>query len=438
MDDVYFDKRKRKNDDDANRYDLPPVNEVPFEDGENSPYEIPFNDLENQSRFSPYSASATQGGFTPYSDPVQEQSYAPYTGKAKKKTPRSDGYAPYHGKQKKNREPSAAEFDDNGLAEPQQKSAKSKPKKKRILRFIAVSLAAVMLLSFGGVFMLIATSGYTKTKLESNPYVTQSDLKSSPLVRNILLIGVDGTADSTSLRSDSMILISIDSAHFKIKISSFMRDSWLQIPDYKYAKLNAACSHGGPQLVVDTIEYNFGVDIEDYVLVNFTMFTDIIDALGGVDVEVTPEEAAFINRTTRHTVESGSSVHLDGAKALVYCRIRKLDSDYMRTYRQRKVIKALISQAKTADFSRLLNAVRSVLPMVETDMGPIKLTFLFFRGGLSLLLFKIESTRIPTDDLSWDGYEGSQSVVELDVAANAAYLQDFIYSNNVISEEETE
>ena len=84
------------------------------------------------------------------------------------------------------------------------------------------------------------------------------------------------------------------------------------------------------------------------------MFTQIIDKLGGVDVEVTEKEAKFINRTTRYTVESGESVHLDGAKALVYCRIRKLDTDYMRTYRQRKVITALINKAKRTPLTKLV------------------------------------------------------------------------------------
>lgn len=153
-----------------------------------------------------------------------------------------------------------------------------------------------------------------------------------------------------------MILVSVDYKHAKIKLTSFLRDSWVEIPSKgKKAKLNAACAYGGPQLLVDTIEYNFHIDIDHYVMVNFEMFTQIIDNLGGVEVEVTEKEAKFIRNTTRHKdMESGDSVLLDGAKALVYCRIRKLDSDYMRTLRQRKVITALINKATETDIQTLL------------------------------------------------------------------------------------
>lgn len=424
MDDIYFNKRNKRNSNEQNSYDMPSFQELPFDD----------SDSKKNIDIPDFSINPVQNTVS-YPDSVQDETYAPYTGKSRRKKK----YAPYRGKQKRNREPEPVDYEVPILLPEEEEKQKPKTKRKRSkVRTIAKVLLVIFCLSFIGVFMTAATAGYTKTKLKRNEFVNSANLISHPLVRNILLIGVDGTDSSQSLRSDSMMLVSIDSVHSKIKLVSFMRDSWLEIPGYKYAKLNAACSHGGPQLVVDTIEYNFGVDIEDYVLVNFTMFTDIIDTIGGIDVEVTKKEADFINRTTRHTVESGSNVHLNGAEALVYCRIRKLDSDHMRTFRQRKVIKALIKQAKGTGVFKLLEAMHKVLPMVETDMGAFKLTCLFFRGGFSALIYKIQSTRIPTDELSWYGTKGSQSVVELDVEKNAAHLQEFIYSNNIRSEEEAQ
>lgn len=438
MDDIYFSKKNQRRSGDRSgkqHIDLPAVNQDDrARDYSADPNAISFN---KRQSFSP--PDAGNETYLDYQQPSRRQNA-------------QDAYAPYHGRQKKmsraEREvfneytPEAVEdvYSSSGEKKgkrskeaPPQKPAKAKKKKGcfRPIKLAAWAVIICLAASFVFIFGAAAFSGYKKTDLDPNQYISSASLASNPLVRNILLIGVDGKSDNGSLRSDSMILVSVDSVHSKIKLSSFMRDSWLKIPDYKYAKLNAACSHGGPQLVVDTIEYNFKVDIEDYVLVDFEMFTKIIDAIGGVNVEVTEKEASFINRTTRHTIDSGESVHLNGAQALVYCRIRKLDSDYMRTYRQRKVIKALINQAKSAGVTKLVAAMRDVLPMIETNMSPASITLLAYRAGFAAMLYDIQSTRIPTDKFSWNGTEGSQSVVELDVDANAEYLYQYIYTGTV-------
>lgn len=312
---------------------------------------------------------------------------------------------------------------------------KKKKKKRGFIKTVAVILLAVFLFTSVFIFVFAAASGYTRNDLERNEYVSAFELKSSPLVSNILLMGVDGSADSAS-RSDSMILVSVDYKHMKIKLTSFLRDSWVEIPSKgKKAKLNAACTYGGPQLVVDTIEYNFGVDIDHYVMVDFEMFTDIIDSLGGIDVEVTEKEAKFINKTTRHTVDSGESVHLDGAEALVYCRIRKLDSDYMRTYRQRKVITALIGQARSAGIGKLLSTMRDVFPMIQTDMSAAEITGLAYKGGFGVLAFDIEQNRVPTDEHMYSDTISGQWVEVVDIDATKDYLQEYIYTNNIVIED---
>ncbi len=312
------------------------------------------------------------------------------------------------------------------------------PKKKKhtFLKVIAVLLIAAVVFSTAFIYVFAAASGYTRNDLDKNEYVSSSELKSSPLVTNILLLGVDGKAESSS-RSDSMILVSVDLAHAKIKLTSFLRDSWVEIPSKgKKAKLNAACSYGGPQLVVDTIEYNFGVDIDHFVMVDFNMFTQIIDSLGGVDVEVTKKEADFINRTTRQTVDYGESVHLNGEEALVYCRIRKLDTDYMRTYRQRKVITALIDKAKTAGISNLIATMQDVFPLIQTDMSPGEITALAYKAGIGLLGFDIEQNRVPIDDHMKPDTINGQWVEVLDIEATKNYLIEYIYTNNIKLDEE--
>lgn len=317
------------------------------------------------------------------------------------------------------------------------------PKKKKkhtflkvVIALLSVFIAVTLVFTSGTAYLLVATSGYTRNDLDENEYISSSDLERSALVTNILLLGVDGDANSTS-RSDSMILLSVDFAHAKIKLTSFLRDSWVEIPSKgKKAKLNAACTYGGPQLVVDTIEYNFGVDIDHFVMVDFKMFTQIIDNLGGVDVEVTKKEADFINRTTRQTVEHGESVNLNGAEALVYCRIRKLDSDYMRTERQRKVITALIEKAKTAGISKLIGTVYDVFPLIQTDMSPTEILGLAAKAGIGVVAFDIQQNRVPIDEHMKPSTINGQWVEVLDIEATKEYLIEFIYTNNIKFEDE--
>lgn len=308
---------------------------------------------------------------------------------------------------------------------------KKKRKKHRFLRFITKVVALIFILSSCVIFLFAAASGYTRNDLKKNEYISTSQLKRSPLVTNILLLGVDGDAGSSS-RSDSMILVSVDFAHAKIKLTSFLRDSWVEIPSKgKKAKLNAACSYGGPQLVCDTIEYNFGVDIDHFVMVDFDMFTQIIDSLGGVEVEVTKKEADFINRTTRQNIDYGENIRLNGDEALVYCRIRKLDSDYMRTYRQRKVITALINSAGDAGAVKLLETMRQVFPLIQTDMSPLELTALSYKAGVGILAFDIEQNRVPIDEHMKPKTINGQWVESLDIDATKEYLIEYIYTNNI-------
>ena len=317
---------------------------------------------------------------------------------------------------------------------PQNNKPPKKKKKRRFFRFIVTVIAVILFLSSSFIFLFSAASGYTRNDLEQNKYISSLQLKRSPFVTNILLLGVDGSAESSS-RSDSMILVSVDYKHAKIKLTSFLRDSWVEIPSKsKKAKLNAACSYGGPQLVADTIEYNFGVDIDHFVMVDFDMFTDIIDSLGGVEVEVTKKEADFINRTTRQTVDYGEKVHLNGEEALVYCRIRKLDSDYMRTYRQRKVITALINQAKSAGIGKLIDTMRQVFPLIQTDMSPAEITALAYKAGFGMLAFGIEQNRVPIDDHMTPKTINGQWVEVLDIEATKEYLIEYIYTNNIETE----
>lgn len=317
------------------------------------------------------------------------------------------------------------------------KKQKQKKKKHPLIKALIITPLIILAVAFVAIFFFAASVDYTREDLEKNEYISSDELSNSAAVTNILFIGNDGTSSSEGARSDSMILVSVDYKHAKIKLTSFLRDSWVEIPSKgKKAKLNAACAYGGPQLLVDTIEYNFHIDIDHYVMVNFEMFTQIIDNLGGVEVEVTEKEAKFIRNTTRHKdMESGDSVLLDGAKALVYCRIRKLDSDYMRTLRQRKVITALIGKANETDIQTLFEAVNKVFPLIQTDMNAAEISAMAFNGGFGIVAFDIQQTRAPIEEHMEATTIGGQWVEVLELEKVREYIHDFIYTNKIDPDE---
>ena len=190
-------------------------------------------------------------------------------------------------------------------------------------------------------------------------------------VINCLLCGID-TQEGSVGRTDAMILVSLNKKTDKITLVSFMRDSYTYMDidgRDRWYKINSAYNWGGAATLVETIENNYKIEIDNYVTVDFDTFPKLINALGGVTLEVQDYEAKYINRTTVHTIESGKNVTLDGWEALVFARIRYSDSDgdVSRTRRQRQLVTALIQKAKSASVGQLNNLLNTVLPYVQTN-----------------------------------------------------------------------
>ena len=196
-------------------------------------------------------------------------------------------------------------------------------------------------------------------------------------VVNFLLCGVDSEDGSISGgRSDAMILVSLNKNTKKITMVSFFRDSYSYMDingKERYYKLNGAYNWGGPATLVKILEDNYKVRIDYYIAVDFITFPKLIDALGGVELEVKEYEAKYIDRTT-HTMTRkfpyGDKVRIYGREALVYSRIRHCDSDsdISRTRRQRNLISAIITSAKDASFGQISNALDQTLGYVRTNM----------------------------------------------------------------------
>lgn len=303
-------------------------------------------------------------------------------------------------------------------------------KAKNIFRaIIAVILAAVI---GAGCFVGNAMGKVTYDDKRKNQYVSRSDLARSSSVTNILLLGVDARnpKDDTASRSDSMMLISIDKAHNCIKMVSFLRDTWVYIPCIdKKQRLNAACQYDGYNGVVDTIEYNFGIDIDGYVVADFEMFKVLVDSIGGVEVEVSEKEAKEV---TSHKGRYGNvkldagKYKLTGEQALAYCRIRKIDTDFMRAYRQRTVMQAILKSVKSANPIKLVSMASKAAPYIETNLSKAKI----ISSGLKALpcISDMAEVRVPFDGTWQYATIGGASVITIDVDKNKEQLKDLIYN----------
>ena len=225
-------------------------------------------------------------------------------------------------------------------------------------------------------------------------------------VVNILLVGQDRREGQGRQRSDAMILFTINKTTKTITLTSFLRDMYVMIPNYYRDRINAAYQLGGFKTLNATLENNFGVRADHCIEVDFSGFENIINVLGGVDVELTQAEADYLNRRGNWEVDNGNfDWHLTagvntltGDQALAYSRIRALDSDWGRTNRQRVVLSALLQKAKTMDLGQVNDFINEVLPMIATDMTPAQIT------GYALDLLPILSgATINTQTIPADG-----------------------------------
>lgn len=321
---------------------------------------------------------------------------------------------------------------------------KKKKKKARAPKILTAVLAVVLVIAIActaTVESILAKINYDDK--EDNAYVSASELYASSKVTNILLLGVDARSedqDETS-RADTMMLISFDREHGCIKLTSFLRDTWVYIPVAdKMQRLNAACTYGGYSGVVDTIEYNFGIEIDGYIVADFEMFEVMVDSIGGVEIEVTEAEAAEVtNHPSRYggvTLEAGTYT-LTGEQALAYCRIRKIDSDWSRTERQRTVIQAIINGVVSGGAINALEAASSVAQYIETDLSKSELRKLIFTA-LACVSGGFEQTACPFDGTWSYATHGGASVIDIDLDENKEMLIDYIYNQDKSDDSDTD
>lgn len=257
-------------------------------------------------------------------------------------------------------------------------------------------------------------------------------------VLNILLIGAD-TVDGNHARSDTMILMSINPIKKRIVFTSFMRDSYIELPGRGYNRLNAAHAKGGPQYLIETLEANFGINIDNYAKVDFTSFQQAVNAIGGVTLTVNDINYNYfydwdgIYGLSQEEATNGyHTVHLDGDEALMYARTRKGhrvdNSDFGRTLHQRDLLSQFVTNCKDASFSQLNDVLNCVLPYVVTDMPreEIKDEIL---NVLSYVSYDVVmDSRVPCAGSYEDVVlESGAMVLNINVPANAKFVKAKIY-----------
>jgi LCP family protein required for cell wall assembly len=278
---------------------------------------------------------------------------------------------------------------------------------------------------------------------------SSNDLLQNSKVLNVMLFGEDNNHGDKYGRTDTMIMLSIDNIHKKIKLTSFQRDTYVYIPGNGYDKINASYTLGGAKLSIQTIEANFGIKIDRYAVVDFESFIKIIDTLGGIDMEVTQDEIDYINYqmykndqtdTATTITDAPGNVHLNGQEALWYARDRGLTKgeddneigidgdDWDRTSRQRKLLETLFDSMKSADLGQIVSIVSSIGPLITTNLKKDEITALV-SNALTYLKYDVEQYYVPEEGLwYYDDDTPSGSVIRIaDMEKQRIAFAKFIY-----------
>lgn len=262
-------------------------------------------------------------------------------------------------------------------------------------------------------------------------------------VTNILLLGIDARAHLNG-RADAIIILTINEKQKKIYMTSIMRDVYVVIPGRGGDRINSAYAYGGAPLLIDTIETNFGVRIDYYARVDFLSFILGVDAVGGVDIEVSEEERHWINEYLNEInglygreasvdkLAEGQigNLHLNGPQALAYARIRYVGSDYARTQRQRNVINAAVRQLKSQSIPGIISALDTILPLITTNMSVDMLTDLVWSAP-AFFKYDIVEKRIPMGNTGKPVTIDKKQVIGIDFDVHSEMLQSIVNGTNV-------
>lgn len=302
----------------------------------------------------------------------------------------------------------------------------SKKNYKKIVWIISLVII-LFLVGIIGVGFYYVNSKFNKIQKvdvnKDNLSIDKTQVQEEKHIKNIALFGIDAPKGKVG-RSDAIMILTLDEEHKVIKLTSIMRDSYVDIPGHGDDKINHAYAFGGPELAMKTLNENLKVNVEDFMAVNFTSLPEIIDKLGGVKINIIPEEISHISG-----ISSPGEQILNGAEALDYSRIRHATGgDYKRTERQRIVLEAVFEKLKSTPTKEYSSLIDDFLPYIETNMSSMDIIKLA-TDVAPLVKGNLETARFPLD-----GYCDGKMIngiwyLVYDRQATLNQIQEYIYDN---------
>jgi LCP family protein required for cell wall assembly len=299
------------------------------------------------------------------------------------------------------------------------KLKKKRAKQRKRRRIISITIISLIILLIVFLVSIYSTLDRMKRTTIDDKNLEISDkfknnhenIKEYNDIVNIALFGLDEKVDNIQ-RSDAIMIGTLDPINNKIKITSLMRDTYVNIPGYGYDKLNHAYAYGGAELSIRTINKNFDLNITDYIAVDFTELEDIIDSIGGIDMKMSQTELEHVNdyldtvyiaagKTPKHvSFSKDGTVHMTGYEALGYTRIRGTSGgDFDRTERQRKIMNEMFNKIADSGYGKLAIMMNKLLPFVETSLSNSEI-FSLGTQVLSMNTRQLEQARFPRDEYS--------------------------------------
>lgn len=296
-------------------------------------------------------------------------------------------------------------------------------------KIISLLLALAMMLSFAGCLAEVPVDTPVSLPAEEN---------ASSWI-NVLLLGGDARSTGERYdRTDTMMIMSVNLETSQFKLTSVMRDTWVELPGHGHGKINAANVYGGPEMSMQVVNSAFGTDIEKYVLINMNDLVSLIDLAGGIDIEISKSEMKWINEYNEDYLKDiaqydgttwlGQSglVHLNGLMATSYTRNRYSDSDFGRVERQQKVIMALINNLQNMEIDEMSAKADEIMSHIQTNLTEDEIRA-FAKAAMICEIEEIGRFRVPMDGTFQAGEIDGEYKILPDYQTNAAQLHSFIY-----------
>ncbi|MCH5280510.1 MAG: LCP family protein [Lachnospiraceae bacterium] len=326
----------------------------------------------------------------------------------------------------------------NSSAKRDASKKKADTKKKNRAKKALILIAVLILIGFIGLYLIVSSMYGKMNYAEVGNYAAES-MKEDGVV-NVLLIGNDSRLAGDDGRSDAMILVSISDKTKTITMTSFLRDMYVEIPGHGGNRLNAAYSYGGPELLMQTIEENFDIPVHRYALVNFQAFANLVDAVGGVDLELTNDEVQYVNgylmeynqlegrdlATDFLDPSLSGMIHLNGPQALAYSRNRYIGTDFGRTERQRKVLSAVFQKLPGTVLTNSGELTDGLFPNLTTNLRQGE-CYQLSLNAWKILGYDMVQQYVPIDGSYSNATIRGMAVLEVDMDANIRFLKSTIY-----------